>query len=205
MKLVFVSSTFVDMQAERDLLHTHIAPYLDNALNDYGEKVHFGDLRWGIDTSELKEAESNKKILNTCLDEIDDCKPYMIVFIGERYGWIPDTLLMKEAALLKGVEIKKDMSVTELEIEYGALLHPDLEGRILFYFRELDKTGMPDYIRPLFEAESPLHKSKIEALKKRIKEKYPNFVRTYKAKWDKATQRVVNLDDFEKQVETDLL
>ena len=205
MKLVFVSSTFVDMQAERDLLHTHIAPYLDNALVDYGEKVHFGDLRWGIDTSELKEAESNKKILNACLDEIDGCKPYMICFIGERYGWIPETILMKEAALLKGVEIKKDMSVTELEIEYGALIHPDYEGRILFYFRELDKTGMPDNIKKLYEAESPLHKEKIEALKKRIKEKYPNLVRTYKAKWDNTTQRVVNLDDFEKQVETDLL
>ena len=101
MKLVFVSSTFKDMQFERDMLHTHVIPLLDSKLTRYGESVRFGDLRWGVNTTEYSEEESSKKVLKVCLDQIDDCKPYMIVFIGERYGWIPSQDLIKNAALLK--------------------------------------------------------------------------------------------------------
>lgn len=205
MRLVFASSTFVDMQQERDLLHSRISPYLDNALSQYGERAYFGDLRWGVDTSELSELESSKKVLSSCLDEIDGCKPYMIVFIGERYGWIPQKELLKEAALLKGIEINEEMSVTELEIEYGALLNPDLEGRIIFYFRELDKSNMSEEDKKKYEAESSEHKTRIFNLKERIKSLYPQYVRTYKAKWDAQNHRVIGLEDFERQVEKDLL
>ena len=84
MRLVFVSSTFKDMQFERDALKVRVAPRIDSFLAKYGENVHFGDLRWGVNTSELENEDSSKKVLKVCLDEIDDCRPYMIVFIGER-------------------------------------------------------------------------------------------------------------------------
>ena len=63
MKLVFVSSTFKDMQYERDMLHTHVIPLLDDRLSKYGESSRFGDLRWGVNTTELSEEESSKKVL----------------------------------------------------------------------------------------------------------------------------------------------
>ena len=93
MRLVFVSSTFKDMQFERDELNIRLTPRINEFLLKYGENVCFSDLRWGVNTSELENEESSKKVLKVCLDEIDNAKPYMIVFIGERYGWIPSSTL----------------------------------------------------------------------------------------------------------------
>jgi hypothetical protein len=86
MKLVFVSSTFKDMQFERDLLQTYAIPVLDDGLRRYGEKAYFGDLRWGVNTTDLDSDAGSRKVLQVCLDQIDNCKPYMIVLIGERSG-----------------------------------------------------------------------------------------------------------------------
>lgn len=204
MKLVFVSSTFKDMQFERDKFHSHVAPLLDAKLEERGEAVYFGDLRWGVNTSDLDSDESNKKVLSVCLDEIDNCKPFMIVLIGERYGWIPGEELIKEACTLKGIDVDPNISVTHLEIEYGALLRPEYRGRVIFYFRELDKTGMTEAERKDYESESPLHAQKIKELKDKITELYPEQVRTYKARWDAEKKAVVDFDPLLDMVSKDL-
>ncbi len=204
MKLVFVSSTFKDMQFERDLLQTYAIPTLDDALKEYGEKAYFGDLRWGVNTTDLDSDAGSKKVLQVCLDQIDNCKPYMIVLIGERYGWIPAQTLLDEACVLKGIEKVKDISVTELEIDYGALLEPECEGRIMFYFRDLDTTGMTEAELRDYKAESSVHAVKIEDLKRRIREAYPSQIRHYTAKWDPEKKEVSGLEGFLQQVEQDL-
>lgn len=206
MRLVFVSSTFKDMQFERDALKVRVAPRIDAFLAKYGENVHFGDLRWGVNTSELESEESSKKVLKVCLDEIDNCHPYMIVFIGERYGWIPSSELLEETMAMKGIEnIPSDISVTNLEIEYGALLNPDFEGRVLFYFRNpIDTSEMSEEERKIYEAESPLHKEKLENLKKVIEEKYPNYIRHYDAIYDKKSGTLQGLDGLMDQINDDL-
>ncbi len=204
MKSVFVSSTFKDMQFERDMLQTYAIPVLDAALQEYGEKAYFGDLRWGVNTTDLDSDEGSKKVLSVCLDQIDDCKPYMIVLVGERYGWIPAQTLLDEACRLKGIEPIPDISVTELEIDYGALLNPAYEGRILFYFRELDTSGMTEAERADYAAESPRHKEKVAQLKQRIRAVYPDHIRHYTATWDAKQKKVVGLDGFLAQVQQDL-
>ena len=88
MKSFFVSSTFCDMQAERDILHQRVFPRIRNQLEPYGEDIEGLDLRWGVDTSNMSEKESGKHVVKICIDTIDRCKPYMIILIGERYGWI---------------------------------------------------------------------------------------------------------------------
>ncbi|MBR5448450.1 MAG: DUF4062 domain-containing protein, partial [Clostridia bacterium] len=204
MKLVFVSSTFKDMQFERDALHNLTAPKIDEVLEQYGESVYFGDLRWGVNTTALDGEEGARRVLEVCLDEIDDCKPYMIVLIGERYGWIPDATLIRNAARDRGITVSDDISVTQLEIEYGALAHGVNDGRVMFYFRELDKTGMTeDEIRD-YSAESDTHREKVELLKNRIRELYPDRVHTYTAKWDSEAHAVGGLDGFLAQVESDI-
>ncbi|MBQ2378430.1 MAG: DUF4062 domain-containing protein, partial [Clostridia bacterium] len=208
MKLVFVSSTFRDMQFERDALNTRVVPRINQFLERYSESVHFGDLRWGVNTTELESEESSKKVLKVCLDQIDDCKPYMIIFIGERYGWIPSADLLHSAALLKGMDvssIKEDTSVTELEIEYGALLNPDYEGRILFYFRNpFDMSEMTEEQKADYISESPLHKQKIEELKAQIKEKYPDYIRYYDVSYDANAGKLVGLEPLMDQIYEDL-
>lgn len=203
-KAVFVSSTFKDMQFERDLLQTYAVPTLNGRLREYGERVYFGDLRWGVNTTDLDSEEGSRKVLRVCLDQIDGCKPYMIVLIGERYGWIPAQTLIDEACVLKGIDKIDGISVTELEIDYGALLAPEYEGRILFYFRNLDKSGMSAVERRDYEAESDLHLQKVELLKRRIEALYPDHIRYYDAAWDARTKRVTGLEGFLERVQADL-
>lgn len=208
MRAVFVSSTFKDMQFERDMLNIRVIPRINDFLSKYAENVHFGDLRWGVNTTELESEESSKKILRVCLDQIDDCKPYMIVFVGERYGWIPSSKLIHEAAKLKGMDehnIKDDISVTELEIEYGALLDPDFEGRILFYFRRpFDVSKMPIDEQNNYLAESPQHQEKINTLKKKILSKYEKYVRYYDVCYNEETKTLDGLDELSNMIVEDL-
>lgn len=204
MKHVFVSSTFKDMQFERDALHTVAATSINRELAAYGEQVYFGDLRWGVNTTALDSEDGCRRVLEVCLDEIDDCRPYMIVLVGERYGWIPDGKMIRDAALAKGVAVDGEMSVTQLEIEYGALLRGEHDGRIFFYFRELDTSGMSEGQLEDYLSESELHREKIEALKARVRELYPEAVRTYTARFDAASGRVVGLEGFLESVTRDL-
>jgi len=39
------------------------------------------DLRWGI----TNEQAENDKVLDLCLEQIDECRPFFIGILGERY------------------------------------------------------------------------------------------------------------------------
>ena len=120
MKTIFVSSTFNDMQYERDAIQEIAMPQINATARKYGESVSFCDLRWGVNTTTLESEEGSKKVLDVCLNEIDRCRPYMIVILGERYGWIPDSQLIGSVAASKELDLSDlEMSVTALEIEYG--------------------------------------------------------------------------------------
>lgn len=166
MKNVFISSTFKDMQRERDLLNTKVLPLLNEEARENGDEVFLCDLRWGINTANQTEQDANVKILSTCLGEIDNCRPYMIVFLGERYGWIPSEKLMRYTVTNNSKLTLKDynLSVTALEIEYGAFYDEKQLERTLFYFRNT-VGNCPEYF---FEKDSK-SKQKLINLKERIK------------------------------------
>lgn len=84
---IFVSSTLWDFHAERDFLHTQLAPRLDEALAKLGTRVELLDLRWGIETRDNDAQES--LVLDVCLQEVDRCRPLFLALIGQRAGWIP--------------------------------------------------------------------------------------------------------------------
>lgn len=73
----------------------------------------------------MSENESTLKILNVCLDEIDRCRPYMIVILGYRYGWLQGSDKIGLAVMNKGgIALQdSDISLTALEIEYGKILN----------------------------------------------------------------------------------
>ncbi len=184
MKTVFISSTFSDMQTERDLLSTRVLPAVNAVAKEHGDCVSFSDLRWGIDTGGLDEERSGKKILNACLYEIDNCRPYMIVFLGERYGWRPGKDLLRHAVDTCPSFFLSDygISATALEIEYGAFAHPDQFARTLFYFRA-PSVGMPqEYAEKNDEA-----RERLNALKKRIASRPDAHVYTYEIPWGRDT------------------
>lgn len=164
MKTIFVSSTFRDMQYERDAIRELTAPLLNAEAVQYGDAFDFCDQRWGIDTRELDERQGSEKVLNICLDEIDRCQPPMVVLLGCRYGWIPGENLLRTAAQRKNIRLADPkMSVTALEIEYGSLLTPERFQNTLLYFREIAGEVSGDY-----RSEDACHAQKSEALKRKV-------------------------------------
>src|SRR2546427_12008060 len=81
---VFISSTFRDMHAERDWLVKRVFPVLRERLEKYRVHLVDIDLRWGVTE---QQAESGGA-LDVCLDQIDECRPFFLGLLGERYGWV---------------------------------------------------------------------------------------------------------------------
>ncbi len=204
MPKIFISSTFQDMHVERDALQLKLVPQINEKLAPYGDSLDLIDLRWGIDTNDLDDEESNKKVLQVCLDEIDKAKPYVIVLIGERYGWIPPKYLIDAEIEKKGSKISDDISVTNLEIEYAALLNSDCN--VFFYFRNpFDMTKMPEFERNRYQCESDIHKKKLEALKEKIKARYPDKIRYYDVSYDEAKKGLIGIDNLINLIYSDLI
>jgi hypothetical protein len=102
------------MQAERDELRKHIFPQLRKLCESRGVTWGELDLRWGIDTSDETAAE--EKVLRTCLDEVERCRPFFIGMLGERYGWLWfDTRIAGSVAALGSI-------VLILSIAFGVWL-----------------------------------------------------------------------------------
>jgi tetratricopeptide (TPR) repeat protein len=128
---VFVSSTFRDFVAERDLLAKRVFPALRKLCAGRGVVFTDVDLRWGVTTEQAAEGQ----VLPICLREIDKCRPYFIGLLGERYGWVPESIpdgLVEEQPWLAA---HREKSVTELEILFGVLNNPAMADRTCFYFR----------------------------------------------------------------------
>lgn len=83
---VFISSTFKDMNAERDVLIKNVFPRLcAKAEAELNVRIQEIDLRWGV----TDEQAARGQVLDLCLNGIDECRPYFLCMIGKRYGWIP--------------------------------------------------------------------------------------------------------------------
>ena len=82
---VFISSTFRDMQDERDFLMKHTFPRLKKLAGERDVLLTEIDLRWGITEEESRAG----KVVEICLKEIEQSIPFFIGIIGNRYGWIP--------------------------------------------------------------------------------------------------------------------
>ena len=166
---VFVSSTFRDMQDEREELIKRIFPQLRKICETRGVTWGEVDLRWGV--SDEQKAEG--RVLPICLDEVRRCRPYFIGLLGDRYGWILDgvepAILAREPWLAR----YRGRSVTEIEMVCGVLDNPEMADHAFFYFRDLSASAALRLDPPL-EPSPPDATSKLDALKDRIrKSKFP--------------------------------
>jgi len=192
---VFVSSTFRDMQEERDYLVKYTFPQLRKLCEMRGVVWGDVDLRWGI----TDEAQAEGQVLPFCLEEIHRCRPYFIGLLGERYGWVPEQIpddLIERQPWLKE---HRAQSITELEIQHGVLRQEAMHGQAFFYFRDssyLDRlpTGAS---RSDFESESPEAQAKLISLKDRLRDAHAEGLCTVREPYPdpKALGQWI-LDDF---------
>jgi tetratricopeptide (TPR) repeat protein len=213
---VFISSTFRDMHAERDWLRERVFPEIAERLGRNRYHLEPIDLRQGVETIALAGQESRElKVLKVCLAEIDRSRPFLIVLLGDRYGWIPPEDRIAAAAQEAGyVTDLTGKSVTAMEIEFGILKkNADQRRRSFFYFREpLPYAEMPEEVAARFSDAHSAHPGeraghdRLEALKRRIEED-PELgprVRQYRAGWDPLGNKVVGLEGWGHQVLEDL-
>ncbi|MEJ7831657.1 MAG: tetratricopeptide repeat protein [Nocardioides sp.] len=154
---VFVSSTFRDMQPEREELVKRVFPQVRRLCEQRGVAWSEVDLRWGV--SDEQKAEG--AVLPICLAEIDRSRPYFLGLLGQRYGWVPEELPGGLADRLPWLGDLPGTSVTELEVLHGVLNHPEAQGYAFFHLRDPLPTDVPD--------ESPDQQRRLAELKDRVR------------------------------------
>ncbi len=86
---LFVSSTFADFAAEREVLQAQVFPALDAYCAAKGYQFYPLDLRWGIS----EEAGRDQRTADICLEEVEAANGYpppnFLILLGDRYGWVP--------------------------------------------------------------------------------------------------------------------
>ncbi len=204
---LFISSTFSDMHAERDYLHTVVFPELKECLLPTHCHIEPIDLRWGTVRDAFQEESLEFAALTVCLAEVKRSAPYFICILGDRYGWIPPYRVMRLVADQAGYQGDvTGMSVTELEIQLGALSSPQCDAKVRFYIREpLPADKMPPEQRMRYVEDNPRNKMRLRQLKAELSSIYPGRVRQYATVWDEATSTVAGLEDFGRYVLSDLL
>ena len=166
---VFISSTFRDLNVERDYLVRKVFPEIRSNLD--GISVSEVDLRWGI----TEEESHNKQVVDLCLQYLHESKPFFIGILGERYGTVISPNEVELSPLVEEVyphvwdDLRKGLSITEIEILNGVLRAPSNKKLNAIFF--IMETDCP------YAGESEEKFQKLQSLKKRIIEQkeYPYF------------------------------
>ncbi len=163
---VFVSSTFRDMQAEREELVKRVFPQVRRLCEERGVGWSEVDLRWGV----TDEQKAEGAVLPICLAEIDRSRPFFLGLLGQRYGWVPEELPENLVEQLPWLSELSGTSVTEMEVLHGVLNDPDAAGHTFFHLRDPSwmASRPPDEQEVLGEAD-PGNIPKLEQLKDRVR------------------------------------
>ena len=225
--LVFISSTFRDMHAERDHLVKVVFPALRESLEK--DRIHLVDidLRWGV----TAEQADNDLALDLCLQQIDECRPFFIGILGERYGWVPTRMPDFDRPEYGWIQGLTGKSITELEILYGVLNDEAMRERSFFYFRDpafIEELGeehrrifaegptddeLAELPREEAEARAEERRGKLRLLKQRIiAAPTLSVFGNYPCRWDEGAYdrptrspgRLVALEEFGERVRTQL-
>ncbi len=195
---IFLSSTFRDMHAERDIIHNIVLPELSAAFAESAVNLDFVDLRWGIDTeNEDNEQQATQKILQVCFDEIERSKPFFVCFLGERYGWIPRMESIESSCLNAGLSPEQfhGKSITEMEIEFAVTAFEKLDNCYFFFREGLSQSDISDReTRAIYFGNDEAEREKSAKLKARLREKFPERIFPYTVTWDDAQRKVMGLE-----------
>ena len=193
---IFISSSFIDMHAERDYLIKKVFPELEEWCEKY--KIHLStiDLRWGV-----PEEAPQDTTIEKCLSNIDESRPFFLCFLAQRRGWIPDfSRDISEDTIKRYNDIAayESRSATEMEIEH-ALLRPLKE----FIEKNKEKEHLPTTHSLFFIRD----KSSLKDITDAQKRVYTNYelVDVEKGEFDVKTAKFGNLSDETKMIikETD--
>lgn len=205
---VFISSTFKDFQAERDILRDEVFPAVRREAKKRNVELIPIDLRTGLTDEDSQLGGS----VVVCLKEVERSRPHFISMIGERYGWVPKPTEIPNLASLEPTLAEKikqwfqsGESVTAMEIRHGILENNEEQPYAWFYFR--DRSLTEDLASKVENPEAFFEVENLEKLKE-LKREILDGGR--EGKWHHRTYKKLNSDSdnndtFRRQVTDDLL
>ncbi|XP_050419113.1 TPR repeat-containing protein DDB_G0287407 [Patella vulgata] len=169
---LFISSTFKDMNCEREYLVKSVVPVLRQWCDERKLRLIECDLRWGVP----KDADTRETLM-ACLSEIDRCReenefPYFLCMLSERYGYVCDDETVPDDIKTK-YNWLPGMSVTALEIFTGA--YWDKNPHALFMLRSpkfVPKIQDEAILKAFVETNQESIDS-LQTLKNKIKNNFP--------------------------------
>ena len=198
---VFISSTFKDMHAERDLLTRYVFPELRARAHSRHIQLYELDLRWGVTEEDAK----SQRAVEICLSEVSRCQ-YFVGILGERYGWSMEDYHIPESTEYEWLkEYPTNRSITELEIYHAAMAQPEeAQNKAFFFFRDPSFLHeVPQEHLSSFASESHEAHVKMDNLKSRIRSSGLEVYDNFSARWLGVVEgkpMTGNLEDFGKRV-----
>ncbi|XP_068587704.1 telomerase protein component 1 isoform X2 [Cebidichthys violaceus] len=200
---VFISSTFRDMHAERDVLVQSVFPELRRRAASHCLYLQEVELRWGV------TEEESGRATELCLSEVCRCQ-MLVGLLGERYGLVPPRPVLPDLPQNSWlVSAPEGLSITEMEIRQFQALYPDTaQQRMFCYFRDPNIIkSVPVAWRSHFVPESKEAESKMASLKTRIRDSEVKVTENYSCAWggvEEGRPYLKHLEDFGKAVLEDL-
>jgi len=194
---IFISSTFRDMQAERDHLVKIVFPELRERCAERRLHLIDLDLRWGVTEEEAEQG----KVLEVILGEIDRARPFFVAMLGERYGYIPENIPEGTESTHAWLGDYPGHSITALEIIHGVLRDAELAKRSFFYFRDPSVISqVPESKRADFSVETPEAARKLASLKDEIRASGRPVFEDYPCRWDDEAGCLTDLETFGRHI-----
>ncbi|ELT94036.1 hypothetical protein CAPTEDRAFT_111186, partial [Capitella teleta] len=118
---IFLSSTFSDFKAERNILPKKVYPELQKFCNERGLDFQVVDMRWGV----TDDVMNDHLVSELCIREIRTCKkvscgPNFVMMLGNRYGYrpFPSVIEGKEFETCVQVAEEENLDDRELVLEW---------------------------------------------------------------------------------------
>jgi hypothetical protein len=124
---LFISSIFNDLHAARGCLVKRVFPGLPDWCARRRLRLVDIDLRWGVAE---EDATANADAVRSWLNRIDDCRPFFVCFLGQRYGWIPKNgdIAPKISIDFPGREFAIDAGTSSTALEILSYFQPTHRG-----------------------------------------------------------------------------
>ncbi|CAG2205124.1 unnamed protein product [Mytilus edulis] len=193
---LFVSSTFKDMNNERDYLVKVIFPQLREWCEERKLRLVECDLRWGVP----KDADT-RETLTTCLSELDRCReeniyPYFLSLVSERFGWVPKIEEIPDDIRAR-YKWMPGMSVTTSEIMVGGYWGQNRNALFLMRTPDYLDHVKDEKVKSYMTEKNDNHKRSLSTLKKKLRTKYPKQVHDYSCTYEKEAEGKLYLSGFE--------
>jgi telomerase protein component 1 len=196
---LFLSSTFLDMQAEREYLIKRVIPKVKERLAAQKIQLIEIDLRWGVTEEEIQSGSG----LEVCLSGEKNSDLFCGI-LGSRYGWVPSPKQITDTVRYEYVW-EDGKSITEMEINEGAFRRLDGKARSFFFFRD-SAVRFPDQVKSIYEESNPTYTSQLTQLKETIKRSgYPVFEYRPRVAVASSGTSLTELEDLGAQFERHIL